>query len=176
MKRFFLFMFLAVIIFFAFGADVNAADEEYENYSAVLYHSSNGLPASDANAIAQTDDGFIWIGSNSGLIRYDGNKFEYMWYDTGITGVECLYKDSKDRLWIGMSDNGIAVMENNIIRFMDEHLGYDIVRSIAEDASGNIYFVFSQYIIMLDSKMEYHILEDETINEMYFNSAVSGSD
>ena len=176
MKRFFFFLFLAVIIFFTFGADVNAADEEYENYSAVLYDSSNGLPASDANAIAQTDDGFIWIGSNSGLIRYDGNKFEYMWYDIGITGVECLYKDSKDRLWIGMSDNGIAVMENHIIRFMDEKLDYDIVRSIAEDGSGNIYFVFSQYIIMLDSKMEYHILEDETINEMYFNSAVSGSD
>lgn len=176
MKRFFLFVFLAVIIFLAFGAEVNAADEEYENYSAVLYDSSNGLPSSDANAIAQTDDGFIWIGSNSGLIRYDGNKFEYMWYDIGITGVEYLYKDSKDRLWIGMSDNGIAVMENNIIRFMDEQLDYDIVRSIAEDGSGNIYFVFSQYIIMLDSKMEYHILEDETINEMYFNIAVSGSD
>ena len=42
-------------------------------YASVLYDRSNGLPTSEANAIATTSDGFIWIGSYSGLIRYDGN-------------------------------------------------------------------------------------------------------
>ena len=45
-------------------------------YTAVLYNNRNGLPTSEANAIAQTDDGFIWIGSYAGLIRYDGKTFE----------------------------------------------------------------------------------------------------
>ena len=42
---------------------------EKEGYSSVLYDNSNGLPTSEANDIAQTADGFIWIGSYSGLIR-----------------------------------------------------------------------------------------------------------
>ena len=33
-----------------------------EGYKAVLYDSTNGLPTSEANAIAETSDGFIWIG------------------------------------------------------------------------------------------------------------------
>ena len=45
-------------------------------YSTVLYDNTSGLPTSEANAIAQTSEGFIWIGSYSGLIRYDGNTFE----------------------------------------------------------------------------------------------------
>ena len=31
--------------------------------SAVLYNNTNGMPTSEANAIAETSDGFIWIGS-----------------------------------------------------------------------------------------------------------------
>ncbi|MBQ6401490.1 MAG: hypothetical protein IJI20_04300 [Firmicutes bacterium] len=42
-----------------------------EGYSAVLYDNASGLPTSEANAITETSEGFIWIGSYSGLIRYD---------------------------------------------------------------------------------------------------------
>ena len=38
----------------------------------LLYDNTNGLPTSDANAIVQTADGFIWIGSYGGLIRFNG--------------------------------------------------------------------------------------------------------
>ena len=44
-------------------------------YTAILYDSMNGLPTSEANAIVQSDDGFIWIGGYSGLTRYDGTEF-----------------------------------------------------------------------------------------------------
>ena len=47
-----------------------------EGFSAILYNNPNGLPTSEANAITETREGFIWIGSYAGLIRYDGNTFE----------------------------------------------------------------------------------------------------
>ncbi len=78
-----------------------------EGYSAVLYDNTNGLPTSEANAIAETGEGFIWIGSYSGLIRYDGNSFVRMDSTTGITNAICLYVDHLDRLWIGTNDNGV---------------------------------------------------------------------
>ena len=82
-----------------------------EGYMAVMYDNSNGLPTSEANDIVETSEGFIWIGSYSGLIRYDGNTFERIDSTTGIASVVCLFVDSRDRLWIGTNDSGVAVME-----------------------------------------------------------------
>ena len=84
-----------------------------DGFSAVLYNNTNGLPTSEANAIAETDDGFLWIGSFAGLIRYDGNSFERVGATSGISSVKCLYVDTQDRLWIGTNDNGVALMEKD---------------------------------------------------------------
>ena len=64
-----------------------------DGYSAVLYDNKSGLPTSDANAIAQTEEGFIWIGSYSGLIRYDGNTFVNLSTDAGISSVVSLFNE-----------------------------------------------------------------------------------
>ena len=69
-----------------------------EGFSAVLYDNRNGLPTADANAIAETGEGFIWIGSYAGMIRYDGNTFERMGSTNGITSIRSLFVDSRDRL------------------------------------------------------------------------------
>ncbi len=69
-----------------------------EGFSAVIYNNLNGLPTSGANAIAETGEGFIWIGSYGGLVRYDGNTFERMDSTNGITSVRALFVDSRDRL------------------------------------------------------------------------------
>ena len=57
---------------------INSVDplESGDNYSAVIYDSSNGLPTSVANDIVNTKDGSIWIASYAGLIRYDGREFK----------------------------------------------------------------------------------------------------
>ena len=92
----------------AFGAEEDSLTvnpvEESDNYSAVMYDNTNGLPTSEANAIAQTSEGFIWIGSYGGLIRYDGNTFERMDSTTGVGSVVSLHVDSMDRLWIGTNE------------------------------------------------------------------------
>ena len=111
----------------AFGAEGEslAVDpvEERDNYSAVMYDNTNGLPTSEANAIAQTSEGFIWIGSYGGLIRYDGNTFERMDSTTGIGSVVSLHVDSTDRLWIGTNESGLALMDRGEIRFWKEEDG-----------------------------------------------------
>ena len=125
-------------------------------YTAVLYNNRNGLPASEVKAIAQTDDGFIWIGSYSGLIRYDGNTFERIQADVPISNVMDLYKDSRNRLWIGTNDMGFLVMENGQFRHWGISDGLESlsVRNLAEDADGYIYAGTASGLIILDPGME----------------------
>ena len=71
---------------FIFAEEINVVDPTNEEvgYTSVLYDNDNGLPTSEANAIAETEEGFIWIGGYSGLIRYDGQNFERYDSTTGI--------------------------------------------------------------------------------------------
>ena len=110
-----------------------------EGYASVLYDNTNGLPTSEANAIAETSEGFLWIGSYSGLIRYDGNTFERVDSTTGITSVVSLYTDKENRLWIGTNDNGLAVMDRGEYTFYEgeEGLMSNSIRSIVEDDDGD---------------------------------------
>ncbi len=149
-----------------------------EGFSAVLYDNSNGLPTSEANAITETKDGFIWIGSYAGLIRYDGNTFERLDSTDGLTSVKCLYADSRDRLWIGTNDNGVAVMEKGSLRKWGKLDGMKSAhtRAITEDANGTIYIATTSGIATIDKDYNLGAIEDETIAEANMSSLRMGAD
>ncbi|MCM1086673.1 MAG: HD domain-containing protein [Muribaculaceae bacterium] len=164
-------VFIVLLIFLSDDIGVSAKESVFSEagYSAVLYDNSNGLPTSEANAVAQTKDGFVWIGGYSGLIRYDGNDFYRFDSSTGITNVMSLCVDSKDRLWIGTNDNGAALYDNGEFRFFgrDEGLLSLSVRSIAEDADGNILLATTRGLAYIDDGFALHMLEDEPISQKY---------
>ena len=138
-------------------------------YYPVIYNESNGLPTSEANTIVQSGDGFIWIGAYSGLIRYDGNEFYRFDSSTGISSVVSLYVDSKDRLWVGTNDNGIALYENGEFTFYRKEQGLKAmsIRSISEDNAGNIVIATTKGMVYIDGEGVLHTLDDERINDEY---------
>ncbi|MGN0667154.1 MAG: HD domain-containing phosphohydrolase [Huintestinicola sp.] len=105
-----------------------------------VYDNTNGMITSGANTISETDDGYIWIGGYAGLSRYDGNDFEFI-YQSGITSVMCMIKDSRGRLWIGTNESGIIVYENGITHQFtrEDGLPSESIRCFTEDEQGNIY-------------------------------------
>lgn len=149
-----------------------------DNYSAVVYDNTNGLPASEANDIVQTSEGFIWIGCYAGLVRYDGNTFERLDSTEGVNSISCLYVDKQDRLWIGTNDNGVAVMENGEFQFWDEKdgLGASKVNDIKGDESGCIYVGTTAGIVMFNTDLEMTPMKDDRINDVYVENMTSGGD
>ena len=149
-----------------------------EGYSAVLYDNRNGLPTSEANAIAQTEEGFLWIGSYSGLIRYDGSTFERMDSTTGISNVRCLYVDSQNRLWIGTNDAGIFLMSNGNIRNWNKSNGLESVsiRAIIENEDGCVYIGSSAGVARIDAEMDLTMLQDERIADKTIREFKTGMD
>ena len=176
--------FLVYLTVPAFAADDPAGSPAADptgngaNYSAVLYNNSNGLPTSEANAIAQTGEGFIWIGSYSGLIRYDGSTFERMDSTTGVGSVMCLHVDSRDRLWIGTNESGLALMERGGFRIWgeDDGLGSAKIRSITESTDGTIYVGTTAGITMIDPDLNLCTVEDPRIADSYMDELISGPD
>ena len=152
--------------------------DHFDNCSAVLYDNTSGLPTSEANAIVETSDGFIWIGSYAGLIRYDGNTFERLSSTTGLTSVVSLYVDSRERLWIGTNDNGVAVMEHGEFRRWGKLEGMKSAhtRAITGDQNGNIYVATTSGIMIIDQQYNLTAMEEADIADAYMRSLVTGPD
>ncbi len=149
-----------------------------DNFSAVLYNNPNGLPTSEANAIVQTSEGFLWIGSYAGLIRYDGNTFERMDSSHGIASVVSLFVDSRDRLWIGTNDSGVAVMEQGELRKWGKAEGMPStkVSAITESKDGTIYLATSSGIATIDSEYQVHTMEEPELAEVEMRDIRTGID
>ena len=175
---------LFIFCFHAAGAAGDAggkiADSIWENgdYSAVLYNNRNGLPTSEANAIAETDEGFLWIGSYAGLIRYDGNTFVRFDSTMGIGSVVALYADEQNRLWIGTNEDGLAMMEHGTFRKWNEDDGLCSakIRGISADDHGQIYVFTAAGINIVDADLNLHTVDDPRIANAYIKDASPGSD
>ena len=148
-----------------------------DRYSAVLYNNTNGLPTSEANAIAETSDGFLWIGSYSGLVRYDGSSFLHIDSTSGITGVISLFVDSGERLWIGTNDNGVALMERGKLKLWGLADGLPSVKisAIAEDSDGVIYVGTTEGIVTVDRELNLRDLGEAKLAGIYVGNLRVGN-
>ncbi|MCR5626351.1 MAG: response regulator [Lachnospiraceae bacterium] len=112
-------------------------------YNRVIYNSETGMNCEEINVVEQTSDEYIWVGSYSGLYRFDGKEFEEEHIDNRIKNVKDLYSDSQGNMWIATNDGGIFCYEmpTGEVSCYDVERGLpsNSVRCIAEDKDHNIY-------------------------------------
>ncbi|WP_026651651.1 diguanylate cyclase domain-containing protein [Butyrivibrio proteoclasticus] len=136
------------------ASDVEAVDLAAE-YAGKIYDTEDGLASIEVNALAQTNDGYIWAGSYSGLYRYDGYKFREMDLDDRIQSVMSLFVDSKGNLWICTNDSGVACYNPETEAFemysTEDGLSSNVIRDITEDNKGNIYVASIGELCIIDT-------------------------
>ena len=80
----------------------------------LAYGNNNGLPASLYYSVCQSSDGYLWIGSSSGLVRFDGKRYEIFiseYADTTTIAdnvIVDLLEDDHGNLWMGGLYNGLS--------------------------------------------------------------------
>lgn len=140
-------LLLAVLLFVTQIPTVQASAQKSDTESKVsyiqtVYNGENGLPCGHANAIVQTKDGILWIGTYAGLYRYNGREFKIMDEFSEVRNVNCLFVDNEGRLWIGTNDNGVAIViggkVTNVINSRNG-LPYNSIRAITQGANGEYY-------------------------------------
>ncbi len=118
-----------------------------------VYSSQNGLPCGEANDIAQTSDGVLWIGTYAGLYRYSGTEFVAMNNYESVRNVNCLYVDTEGRLWIGTNDNGLVMAISEVVgNVLDTSSGLpsNAVRAITQCSDGTYYVGTSDVLQIID--------------------------
>jgi len=98
--KYYLALFVALYTNFVFSNQYNFGHINY----------SNGLSHNHVFCFAEDNDGFLWIGTRSGLNRYDGYNCKTFKHDPSnpnslpVNTVEFIVKDQLGRLWVGLPD------------------------------------------------------------------------
>src|ERR1700743_2901646 len=88
----FLFLFLWSLPYLSFS----------QEHGYTHYDISDGLAGSTVYCITQDKDGFLWIGTETGVSRFDGTHFQNFTTQDGLPDIEeiQMYGDSKGRVWM----------------------------------------------------------------------------
>ncbi|MDR9416465.1 MAG: two-component regulator propeller domain-containing protein [Gracilimonas sp.] len=106
--------------------------------------SENGLNSYALYAIHESSDGFLWIGSNSGISVFDGQEFKH--FNKNNSGafksnqVKTIFEDREGIIWIGTSLGGLVKYENGNFKRpfgKQKHINQNIL-AIEEDKEGNL--------------------------------------
>ena len=94
------------------------------------------------NAISQTTDGYLWIGTQAGLMRFDGGQFVPWTPPVGqhlpSSNITALLGARDGSLWIGM-EGGLSRWDKGILT--NYLIKPDRINSIIEDRKGTVWFV-----------------------------------
>lgn len=163
-----------------FGGGLNLLSED--NGQTTFIHKYNGLIQyppyglyMEVRNIAEDNDGRIWVGTMDGLMSFDSNfktpaeiKFETYRkqstsQNTADNDIYVLYKDASSQIWVGVFGGGLNKLisynkEKHLPEFkaygVKEGLNNDVIRSITEDNSGNLWFATESGLSYFDKKAE----------------------
>src|SRR5579859_3093367 len=86
-------------------------------YKLDAWHVKDGLPQESVRAITQTSDGYLWLGTQAGLARFDGSQFRVPeWYGNPFfqqhDHVLAMRADHDGGLWIATGGGGLGYARN----------------------------------------------------------------
>ena len=107
---------LASCLLVAALAGLVAAAEGRATYHYAVWTVDEGLPQNSVNSILQTRDGYLWLTTSDGLVRYDGVRFMVFNRSNsaglGSNRFRSLYQGDDGGLWAGTDDGGLTVYRN----------------------------------------------------------------
>jgi signal transduction histidine kinase/ligand-binding sensor domain-containing protein len=103
----------------------------------------NGLPQNTVQALAQGGGGFIWLGTEVGLVRFDGNNFVVFDQNSkpALPGgdVTCLLATKNGSLWIGTTDGLARLLDGVVTTFTTgDGLPGNSIRSLRKGEQGAV--------------------------------------
>src|SRR5262245_47955621 len=110
-----------------------------------VWRTQEGLPENRVHALAQTPDGYLWIGTSGGLARFDGARFVVFAHinTPAMTAddIRALAVGRDGSLWIATDGAGLLHYKEGRFRLIgpSEGLSNEFVGAVLEDSSGTVW-------------------------------------
>ena len=137
---------VAVCVWFVGGAGVAAPAETDTNspsFAVKSWRTIDGLPQNSVMALAQTPDGYLWLGTWGGLARFDGLRFTTYGLADGLksANIWCLAADEQGSLWIGTLGGGLSRWRDGAISTLTtaDGLAHMDVTALAPAEAGGLW-------------------------------------
>jgi ligand-binding sensor domain-containing protein/AraC-like DNA-binding protein len=102
-----------------------------DRYIVTAWTIEDGLPQNSVLCLLQAADGYIWFGTQSGLVRFDGVGLRVYnrWNTPGLKNdrILCLYEGAEGVLWVGTDGGGLSRLKNG------EGESYTVARGLANN-------------------------------------------
>ncbi len=166
---------LLILVSFGYALDPGRMITQYK---IIVWNDTNGLPQNMVMEIIQSANGYIWFGTEEGLIRFDGNKFVVFNKDNTPllkdNYIFALYEDSEGTLWIAPRGGGLLTYRNGVFSNFSIENGFidKIVNCIIEDKKKQLWIGTENNGLFLYSNNNFfnftkkNGLSDNTVNHL----------
>ncbi len=126
-------------------------EQKITQYSLTQWGHRDGLPSTAIYAVSQTPDGFLWLGTSDGLVRFDGLRFVPVPLsnagDVAFGRVQALKVDRTGAIWIGTESGSLVRMKDRSMKIVTLHAP---IVAIREDTDSSIQVATSDRLLRLD--------------------------
>jgi ligand-binding sensor domain-containing protein/signal transduction histidine kinase len=127
-------------------------------YTRMLWRVSDGLPEDTIQALAETGEGQLWIGTTGGLARFDGSRIKIQ--GSGLTqpmsssSIFCLTFSKDGSLWAGTEGGGLLRLNSRGLKVYANREGLTdgFVRSVYEDDQSRLWVGTDDGLFVLEGE------------------------
>jgi len=141
-------LFIASLLLWAFAGSRPALAldprKAITQFTHEVWQTEAGLPQNAVHAIIQTRDGYLWLGTEEGLVRFDGIRFTV--FDKGSQPgiasnyIWALHEDREGSLWVGTGGGLTRMKDGKFTTYtMHDGLSSHIVRAIHQSRDGSLW-------------------------------------
>ena len=139
------------------SAAASSGDRTMAQFAHTSWGPKSGVPA-PILALAQTSDGYLWVGSGDGLYRFDGVVFEHYEPQSGgplpCCAVTALLALPNGDLWIAYAPGAIRRLRNgNVTSFaIQNEAAHQQIESFAQDPTGTVWAADGGQLLRLEGR------------------------
>jgi signal transduction histidine kinase/ligand-binding sensor domain-containing protein len=140
---------VSLILWLAIFLSVSADADTVTNVSAWSFRpwqTEDGLPDNSVTGVAQTSDGYLWVATYGGLMRFNGASFSAV-QSPGVfkKSIRTMLLGQRETIWLGMDSGAVLCLESNRSRSYGaaDGLPMERIAAMTEDRSGAVWVISS---------------------------------
>lgn len=171
---------LSAILFFALAFGLCISPTHAQSFRFKTYDSNVGLPQNFVYSLSQDQNGYIWMGTGEGLVKYDGRDFSSFNHTDSLADdfISVMHVAKDGTLWIGHNNGDITLYEDN--NFSPIHISEtkSPVTAIVTNENGHAWAISQNEGLISINKQEksYQILRHKKLNRKLFYTLAQWED